>query len=351
MAPSSSIAADGLPRLAGRLGGSRLLLTDLGPALGAAPDPATTQKAPTAGKVLPARPFDLAALRAMNANVLIDIAEVDLSTPVLQPLRPLRAHLRLEGGVLSLSDLDARTAQGRLTGGWRLDGRAQQALWDADLRWDGVQLGQWIRQARAEGAPPYISGQLHGRATLKGQGRSTAEILGSLDGRVHTELSEGTLSHLLVEAAGLDIAQAIGVALKADDALPVGCGVADLTAKDGVFRPRVMVLDTTDSAVWIDGSMSLASESLDLRAVVSPKDFSPLTLRAPVRVRGHFADPSVTLEAAPLGRKLGAAALLALLNPLAALLPLVDGGNTDDALRNAAACRRLMQRAPPPPAS
>jgi len=351
----SYLTGGALPMLAGRLGGSRLALVDLGPMLGTtpitsmadplAPVPAASKalvKGP--GKVLPARPFDLAALRVMNANVLIDIAEVDLNNSLLEPLHPLRAHLQLTGGVLSLSDLDARTADGRLSGRLSLDGRGTQALWDADLGWDDVRLERWIHQARSGDAPPYVSGRLNGRATLQGRGRSTADILASLNGRVHTELKGGAVSHLMVEAAGIDFAQALGVFLKKDDALPLGCAVADLDVAAGALRPRVMVIDTTDSAVWIDGSLSLAAESLDLRAVVSPKDFSPLTLRAPLHVRGGFADPEVSLDKAKLGGTVAASLLLALLNPLAALIPLIDTGDSDIAQRNAAACRSLMQR-------
>jgi len=345
---------DAVPLLSGRLGGSRLQLADLGPVLGttaAAPMAAASSPMPVAevvgkvpGKVLPARPFDLAALRAMDANVLIDIAEVDLNTTLLEPLRPLRAHLQLTAGVLVLSGLDARTADGRLKGRWSLDGRGSEAMWDADLRWTDVRLERWIRQARTGGAPPYVSGRLGGRATLKGQGRSTAAILASLDGRVRGELSGGSVSHLVVEAAGLDVAQALGVLFKNDDALPLGCAVADLNAVRGVFSPRMMVLDTTDSAVWIDGSLSLAAESLDLRAVVSPKDFSPLTLRSPLRVRGTFADPEFTLERGPLSGKVASALLLALLTPLAAWIPLIDTGDADLAQRQGDACRSLMRR-------
>ena len=342
-----------MPLLEGRLGGSRLMLVDLGPVVGTTPITTTAQaqipsaqqsRVQPAAKVLPARPFDLAALRVMEANVLIDIAEVDLNTTLLEPLRPLRAHLQLSGGVLALNNLDARTADGRLRGRLALDGRGKQALWDADVRWDGVRLERWIRQARSGDAPPYVSGRLNGHATLQGQGRSTADILASLQGRVRTELKGGALSHLIVEAAGLDVAQALGVLLKNDEALPLACAVADLDASGGVFRPRVMVIDTTDSAVWVDGSLSLAAESLDLRAVVSPKDFSPLAVRSPVHVRGSFAEPEVSLEAAPLGRQVAASLLLALLNPLAALIPLVDLGDADAAERGAASCRNLMQR-------
>ncbi len=388
-----------VPLLSGRLGGSRLFLSDLGPVVGTTPSAtapapgvaalpsaaaasAATRVASNAdlgatagaatkqgkgaatgkrkaevngrskaegnnksrGKVLPDRPFDLAALRAMDANVLIDIADVDLDTRLLEPLRPLHAHLQLAGGVLTLSDLDARTGGGQLKGELALDGRGAKALWRTDLRWDGVRLERWIRQGRADAAPPWVSGRMNGRAVLQGQGRSTAEILASLDGSVRSELRDGSVSHLFVEAAGVDLAESLGLLIKGDKVLPVQCAVADLAAKDGVFRPRIMGLDTSDSAVWVDGSLSLATETMDLRAVVSPKDFSPLTLRTPLRVRGSFADPQVSLDKGPMARKLAGAFLLSLINPLAALLPLIDTGNAEAAERGAVGCQALLQR-------
>lgn len=339
-----------VPRLSGKLGGSRLLLADLGPALGTTAAEMADATAPLAtniqakGKVLPARPFDLAALRAMDANVLINIEEVNLNTSYLEPLQPFSVHLQLDGGVLKLRDLVARTAQGQVRGELALDGRTKKALWTTDLRWDAVRLERWLKFNRPKGAPPYVSGQLYGEAKLAGQGRSTAEILASLQGTARTTLRNGTVSHLGVELGGLDLAQGLGMLVKGDDSLPVQCAVADLVAQGGTFRPKVMVVDTTDSAVWVDGSLSLATESMDLRAVVMPKDFSPLTARTPIKVQGTFSKPEVSLEKAPLAKKAAASLLLALVNPLAALIPWVDLGDTDAAQRGAAGCAALTQR-------
>lgn len=339
-------AGRAVPLLSGELLGTRLMLVDLGPAVGTAPLSSAQPAAAKPGRVLPDRPFDLPALRAMDADVRIDIAELDLNSRSLEPLRPLRTHLQLAGGVLRLTELEARTGQGRLFGELSLDGRGDQALWRADLHWADVQLGRWLRQVRAPGAPPWVSGTLLGRASVQGQGRSTAAILGNLKGEVRTELRGGRVSHLAVEALGIDLAESIGVLIQGDDALTVQCAVADLRADSGVLRPRVMVLDTLDSSLWVDGSLSLASEAIDLRLVVVPKDFSPLTLRAPLRVGGSFGDPRVSIDKAPLARKLGAALLLALVNPFAALLPLIDPGDTAEAARGAAGCYGLKTRLP-----
>jgi uncharacterized protein involved in outer membrane biogenesis len=287
----------------------------------------------------------------MDANVLIALDSLDLGSSIVEPLRPLHTHLALIDGVLLLRDLEARTGQGLLSGTVQLDGRQPSlALWSADLRWAGVKLESWIHQARAKDAPPYATGDLSGRARVSGEGRSTAAILGSLRGGVHMQLNRGTISHLAVEAAGLDIAQGLGVLVKGDDALPIDCTVADFVADKGVLRPRALVVDTPDSTLWADGTVSLANESIDMRVIVAPKDFSPLALRTPLHLQGSLAHPNVTLEKSGLGKRLGASALLALLNPLAALIPLIDPGDDADAQRGAEACRALAKRVATAPA-
>jgi uncharacterized protein involved in outer membrane biogenesis len=342
-----------VPMLRGRLGGARLVLADLGPALGttsltsraltaAAPGAAgaAAQAASAAGlahvkgvgKLLPDRDFDLPALRAMNADVVIQIGEVDLGTAWLEALRPLKTHLLLQDGVLSLREIDARTGQGKLLGRLDLDGRGAVALLDADLRWDGVRLEDWLhpQMPSLRKRPPALTGRLSGSARLQGRGKSTAAILANLQGQARAELHAGTVSHLAIEVAGLDLAASLGLLIRGDDRLPVQCGVADLVAQAGVLRPRMMVLDTRDSAVWVTGSLSLASEVLDLRAVVRPKDTSLLALRSPLRVRGSFAHPEVSLDKTAVGSKLATALLLSIVNPLAALIPLVDLGEGPD---------------------
>ncbi len=328
--------------LSGRLSGTKLNLIDLAPTIGGSTNGIRNN---AKGKVLPNRPFDLASLRAMDANILIDIKEVDLNTTRLEPLRPLQAHLQLTSGVLTISSIQANTAQGNVRGQLALDGRGQEAIWTARLQISGVRLEQWLKLSKRESLPPYISGQLNGLVNLRGEGRSTAEILASLQGKVAAQIKNGSISHLLIEAAGLDIAQAIGVTIIGDDALKMTCAVADLTVDKGVFRPRLMVIDTKDSALWVAGQVSLAKEILDLKAVVAPRDFSPLTLRTPILVSGSFSTPKFSVDKNKIGIKIGSALLLALVNPLAALLPFIDAGDTQAADNAILGCKNLSIKA------
>lgn len=336
------------PQLHGRLGGSRIALADLGPAVGA---PAAK---PESGRVLPQRPFDLPSLHAMDADVQVDVEELDFGSDALNPLHDLRTRLVLNGGVLQLQELNAYVAGGRLRGSTSLDAHIEPARWTADLRFGAIDIAGWLaglrpataapppsrpdsaalkrqrQQARTGAAQPvraYLTGTLTGAVKASGRGRSVAEILGTLDGRAQLMLREGSLSHLVTEALGLDVAEGLGVLARGDRPLPLRCGWLDLAVLGGVVQPQQAVIDNDDTEVRIGGQVDLRDETLALRLVARPKDVSPFTLRTPVTIGGTLADPQVGVEAAPLaGKALGAVVLGAAITPLAALLPFVDLG-------------------------
>jgi uncharacterized protein involved in outer membrane biogenesis len=335
------------PLLQGRLGGRRLGLADLGPAVGVPADN-------SGPRVLPQRRFDLPSLREMNADVQVAIDELDFGHEALNPLLDLRTRLLLQGGVLGLQELNAHVAGGHFRGSTSLDANVEPARWSADLKFGTVDIAGWIaglrpgqggkapsrasdatlkrqrHRARAGGEQPvqaYLTGALSGAVRATGRGRSVAEILGSLDGRAQVMLREGTLSHLATEAIGLDVAESLGVLVSGDRPLPLRCGWLDLALQDGVVQPQLAVIDNEDTEVRITGQVSLRDESLALRLVARPKDISPFTLRTPVTLGGTLASPEVGIESGRLaGKAVGALALGAALGPLAALLPFVDLG-------------------------
>lgn len=323
------------PRLSGALGGKRLALADLAPSIGADKPPRRS------GRVLPDEPFDLPSLDRMDANVVFDLDQLDFGTPNLAPVQDLKGHLVLAGSLLTLSDLSARVAGGRLSGSTALSAKADTPLWHAALKFEGVDLDTWVRglskgEAKDKtGATPnaqsYMSGTLNASISLKGQGRSVADLLGSANGQLRVRVSDGQLSQLITEAAGLDVAQALGMLIKGDAPLKLRCAAIDAVVQDGVVKTRHGVLDNADSTLLLQGGVSLKDEALHLRVVSKPKDFSPLSLRTPVTVTGPLGQPNVGIEAKGLiARAIGALALGALAPP-AALLAFMDVGNPEEA--------------------
>jgi uncharacterized protein involved in outer membrane biogenesis len=91
------------------------------------------------------------------------------------------------------------------------------------------------------------------------------------------------------------------------------------------------VIDTDDTVIAGTGQASLREESLEFRLLPLPKDASILSLRGPLKVTGSFEKPEAGLEKPPLARKIGASVLLGLVNPLAAIIPLIETGPGKDA--------------------
>lgn len=357
-----------VPKLSGKLGGPRLSLPDLGPAFGAPPRPRsataltaadarparTGKSAGTAGRVLPQREFDLPSLAAMDADVGVGLDAFDLGTAQLEALTQFRAHIALEDQVLTVSDIEARSADGKVAGTISLNARPRIPLWRANLNWSGVQLERFIKprnptdRAKAEG---YVNGSLHGRARLAGSGRSTASMLASLDGEAQLWVRNGNISHLLVEVIGLDIAQALGMLVRGDAKLPMRCAVAGFNIKAGKVWPEAAVIETSDSTLSLDGVVSLADERLGLVFRTRPKDISPMTLRSPLYIEGTFAAPEIRLDKASIGGRLVAAAALAAITPVAGLLALIDLGEPEkkvceDAVQRMRAASPGFRRAP-----
>jgi uncharacterized protein involved in outer membrane biogenesis len=363
------------PRLSGRLSGPRLLLADLGPSIGAETGGTRSQPPPDApqqaGRVLPQRKFDLPSMRAMDADVQVAIDELVFGTDAMAPMRGLRTHVLLNRGVLELQQLKAGVAGGQASGSTRLDSNANPPKWGAQLRFGGIDIAGWLRGARTpEGkrkepaptdtrqlkqqrrearqqtdqAPPaYVTGLLEAEFDVTGAGRSAAEILASMDGRTDVTLRDGTMSHLITEALGIDLAQALGVLVRGDRPLPVRCARLTFAVNDGVLKTQRAVIDNVDTTIRIAGTIDLRNEALGLVARARPKDMSPVSLRSPVTVTGTLSAPQIGIEGKRItGRVLGAVALGSVFPPLA-LIPLFDPGEKEQA----DPCLRA-EAAPPP---
>jgi AsmA family protein len=349
------------PLLTGTLAGERLALADLGPAIGtrtaAAAQANAAERNAATGRVLPQREFDIPSLQRMSADVLLRLDRLDLGTPQLESLAPLQGRIRLQRGVLGVQELLARTASGTVRGEITVDARTPQSpQWRADLRWGGIELERFIKArndnaaaATAKGAPGYVSGTLGGSANLTGRGRSVGAVMATLDGKAGLWVRDGSVSHLLTELAGIDLAESLGVLIKGDERLPLRCAVAQWNLRDGTARPEAALIDTRDTTLLINGELSLAKESLALVVTAQPHDMSLFTLRSPLRIGGSFAAPQVQLDKGRIALRLAGAAALAAIAPPAALLALVDLGE-DDRQQCAEAVERYQAARKTPPA-
>lgn len=319
------------PKLTAALVSQRLDFDDLAGFVGAPPSAKSGETASDAQKqqaaelkakstVLPDQPFRLEKLRVMDADVTLKAEAID--APKL-PLEAMDTHLLLENGVLKLNPLDFHAAGGSIASRITLDARETsiQTTLVAEVR--GLELPKLFPSVEItkKGA-----GKVSGVAAFTAQGNSIAHMAGSANGDVGLIMGSGHISNLLIELAGLDVAESLKYLLDKDREIPLRCAYADFRIVDGEMTTRGLAFDTTDTVIFGEGGINLRKEALDLRLNPQPKDKSPLTLRTPLKIGGSFKDPSFRPEILPLAARVGAAAALYSLAPPAALLALIETG-------------------------
>jgi len=261
-------------------------------------------------------------LRSLDADVQFRASKVESKR---FPIDSLHAHVSLKAGVLKLQPLELGLAGGQLRGVVTLDARRDVIVAVADLRASGVELPRLFPRIKATSV-----GLIGGEATLEGRGNSVAQMLASADGEVAAVMGAGQVSNLLLELAGLDIAESLKFLLGKDRSVRLRCAYADFGVDEGVARARSLAFDTTDTVILGEGSISLRDEELDLVLRPRPKDVSPVSLRVPLEVRGTFKDPKLSPQPGRLVARAALAAALFAIAPPAALLALIETGPGKD---------------------
>ena len=319
--------------LSGNLHSRKLNLADLGPLVGtksAAPAPGSPG---AARQVLPDTPFRTERWNKMDADVTLRAESIVRDAAL--PINDLTTHLRLNNALLTLDPLKFGVAGGSLAGVVKLDARTRPIQATVDLKARKIRLAQLF--PTLDGAKTSI-GLMNGDIDLSGRGNTVATMLGSADGRVALAVSKGEISKLTMEAVGLHLLEMLQLKLSGDKNIQIHCGVADFGVKNGIMRTHVFLLDTDITRLNVHGDINLRDETLDLTLVQKSKKLSLIALRPPIHVRGTFVKPVVSLDKGKLAtRSLGAVAL-GVINPVLALIPLVEPGRNQDT-----DCGRLIQ--------
>jgi uncharacterized protein involved in outer membrane biogenesis len=324
------------PRLTANLTSKRLDFDDLAGFIGAPPRTGGNESANAGQKaqaarqsskptVLPDTPYNLGKLRAMDADVRWKAQHINAPT---LPLDDMDAHLLLDNGVLRLEPLNFGVAGGDIRSTVRMDARRPQIATTLNATLRKIRLGQLFPDAKLV---EQASGGISGDIRLAGTGNSIAAMLGSSDGDVAVGMGRGHIGNLLMELAGLDVAESLKFLFTGDKQIPLRCAFGDFSVRNGLMQSRALAFDTTDTLVIGEGTVSLKQEKLDLLLRPRPKDISILALRSPLRIGGSFKDPSFRPDFKALGLRGAIALTLASITPPAALLATIETGPGEDA--------------------
>ena len=344
------------PQLTAELLSKVLDFADLGPVIGARPgsvddarqeapvvsSTGTPQSTPQAARMLPEMPFSTERWDSVDAEVTLKATSIRRSGEL--PLADFSTHLSLRDSVLTLDPLDFGVAGGHLRGTIRLDGRAEPIAARVQLRARKMELAKLFPSAALKQTS---IGQINGEFDLAGTGNSVRSMLASSNGKVGLVVTRGQISRLMMERAGLHLWEILELNVSGDHLVKLRCAVADFDVRNGAMNAGALVFDTEVTTILGAGSVDLKQEKLDLTLNQKTKSTSPLAVRSPIHVRGTLAQPDVGVDKLPVAARAFAAVALAMVNPLLALLPLIDAGPGSDAdCRQLVLAARALPRAP-----
>src|SRR5688572_2819917 len=306
------------PYMHGDLVSKVLNLVDLGPLVG-------TNQPREDGGVLPDAPFNVDRWESLNSDVRLKAGTI--KRPEALPIENLSTRWQLRDKVITLNPLEFGIAGGKLTGTVKVDGNKEPVRGEVTMRVRQLQLAKLfptIKQAQGS------IGDLNGLIELSGTGDSVGKLLGSSNGKIGIYMDEGKISRFLMELMALQLWDAVRVKLKGDEEIAIRCVIADFGVKGGVAQTNAFVFDTAVVNVGGNGTVNLKTEEMNLTLKPEPKDRSIGSLRTPLHIKGTFGQPDIGPDMGKLVARGAGTLAMGILNPLLAILPLLEEGKGKD---------------------
>jgi AsmA family protein len=286
--------------LTAKLVSNNLAFKDLAPLVGAAPSSGTMnqQQAQTQqqlrarGELFPNIPLHVEKLRAMNMDITLDARKV--VAPDYLPVHALSGRVLINNGVAKVTPIKlSLIGSGSITGEMGLDARTDTPKVHANLTGTAIQLKTFFRNSKFFDT---TQGGVQGHVNLVGTGRSLAHVMGTATGDVEIALTSGSVSSLMVSAAGLQLFDALILYVTGDHRIPILCAAGRMNFQNGTVTFDRTLLDTQKSILHVNGTVGLQSQAVNVEVKADPKSFDLLDLHGPVSVTGKIRDPQISLH-------------------------------------------------------
>lgn len=340
------------PRIVANLRSRRLDFDDLLAVVGGPPDPNETangaQRAQSAAmraerRLLPDATLDTRRFRAADADVTYQADTVNASANL--PLRRVSFHASLENAMLTVDRMAFGFPQGEISGNARLNGRGATPHTDLDIRVRGIRIEGLVPPF--QGSAP-IEGPIMARVRLSGSGNSVRRMAAASSGQITAVIPSGRVRRSLAELAGVNVLPGLLQLLSHDPSeTRLSCAIADFRVNNGIGTAQTLAADTDVVVIHGRGSISLRDETFNLHIDGDSKRPRLVRLFAPFDVNGRWLAPQFHVETGGIIAQGGiAAALAAIVHPLAALIPFLEPGGADDLNCPALESRAAAEGAP-----
>jgi AsmA family protein len=294
------------------------------------------ESVPGAGKP-PSGESEEARFGAIDAEVKYATTKLQLSRAL--PVEDMKFVFTLKDAVARLSPLEVGFAGGRIVSEVMFDARDKKlarSTLNADFR--RLQLSRLL-PAKDERAKP--EGALGAQIRLSGTGNSLSALAASANGSITAALAGGRISNVMDAALGMNGGKVLSLLVGGDKGVNVNCAGLQFDVSQGIGRSRLFVVDTAQTRVDGGGVFNLNDEKFAFTLTPQPKKPGILSMRTPVYLHGTFSEPHASFDKSQMALRAGGALALALINPIAALLPLIETGSGTET-----DCERVLASVP-----
>ncbi len=281
------------PWLTADLASKTLDLADLQPGGGTGAQ-TETEGGPGDGRIFSDSPLGLEALSALDGKVTLSAAEARLSPRFF--VNDLRLTAALENGRLLVEPLQARLAEGDLTGRASVDAGQSPARLALTLNSAAMDFGALLRKAEVS---EQVGGALDAEVDLRSQGDSLRALAAGLDGHVQAVSQDGTIDNALLSFFSVGLSDITGPLFGTAERARLECMITRFDIAGGKAESRALVLDTGTFAIAGRGGVDLASERVSLAFDTETSEPSLASLAVPFKVIGPLEDPSIVPD--PIG--------------------------------------------------
>ncbi len=241
-----------------------------------------TDVPPSPARLLPDAPLPFDALRHVDADLHLALAEVLWRNTAYHAVA---GRLLLQDGRLRLEPLRAQVPGGTVQGLVLADAAAPAPTVAVELRAPGMDAGPLLA---AFGAPELTTGRIDADVQLKGAGASVRTIAASLDGHVGLAMVDGEVDNRWLVGLFGDALRGLPVELKGKSA--VRCLAVRFDAASGQATSRALLLDASRLHLDGEGGVNLADETLDLRLHALVR-LGGTAIAVPVHLAGSWRSP------------------------------------------------------------
>ena len=249
---------------------------------------AAAKKRALGPRVVPDTRVNLAKIGRTDGRIAFRVQRI-VSRHGPSSLTSLAGTLALDHRVLTVAPLTIGLRQGRITGRAVIDqgDDGPVPLVRIDLRLTDSSI------PALGGGGGSVTGRVDGRALLVGRGSTIREAVGRSTGRVGIVARHGALPAEIAEALGFDAGRAL--LADAEARATLRCVIIGLDVKDGRGRAAPFVVDTSQSRLDGEGTVTFPDEVLAIRLTGAPKHDAVLRLPGAATMAGTISEPDIVV--------------------------------------------------------